>query len=104
MSSFWVLQAFTLFATHFLELCQLETLYPNVENQHMQVQHMRGTENSTESIVYTYQLTPGFSEESNYGNLKQTMGWSWSSHNIWWLLDKLELNSQFAEYEITVGF
>ncbi|KAK3538258.1 hypothetical protein QTP70_033065, partial [Hemibagrus guttatus] len=62
-----VLQAFTLFATHFLELCQLETLYPNVENQHMQVQHMRGTESSTESVVYTYVLTQGFSEESNYG-------------------------------------
>ncbi|XP_017330955.1 mutS protein homolog 4 isoform X3 [Ictalurus punctatus] len=61
------LKAFTLFATHFLELCQLETLYPNVENQHMQVQHMRGTENSTESVVYTYLLTQGFSEESNYG-------------------------------------
>ncbi|KAF4084026.1 hypothetical protein AMELA_G00124150 [Ameiurus melas] len=61
------LKAFTLFATHFLELCQLETLYPNVENQHMQVQHMRGTDNSTESVVYTYLLTQGFSEESNYG-------------------------------------
>ncbi|XP_026789533.3 mutS protein homolog 4 isoform X2 [Pangasianodon hypophthalmus] len=61
------LKAFTLFATHFLELCQLESLYPNVENQHMQVQHMRGTENSAESVVYTYLLTQGFSEESNYG-------------------------------------
>ncbi|KAM9466550.1 mutS protein homolog 4 [Clarias gariepinus] len=60
-------KAFTLFATHFLELCQLETLYPNVENQHMQVQHMRGTENITENVVYTYLLTQGFSEESNYG-------------------------------------
>ncbi|TNN42249.1 MutS 4 [Liparis tanakae] len=35
------LKAFTLFATHFLELCQLESLYPNAENQHMEVQHTR---------------------------------------------------------------
>lgn len=76
------LQAFTLFATHFLELCQLETLYPNVENQHMQVQHMRGTENITENVVYTYLLTQGFSEESNYGNLNQTKGRSLSSRII----------------------
>lgn len=82
MCSFWVLQAFTLFATHFLELCQLETLYPNVANQHMQVQHMRGTENSTETVVYTYLLAQGFSEERNYGNLNQTMGRSLSSPNM----------------------
>uniref|UniRef100_W5K1S4 MutS homolog 4 n=1 Tax=Astyanax mexicanus TaxID=7994 RepID=W5K1S4_ASTMX len=61
------LKAFTLFATHYLELCQLETLYPNVENQHMQVQHIRREDNSTESVVYTYLLTRGFSEERNYG-------------------------------------
>uniref|UniRef100_A0A8B9LTZ0 MutS homolog 4 n=1 Tax=Astyanax mexicanus TaxID=7994 RepID=A0A8B9LTZ0_ASTMX len=61
------LKAFTLFATHYLELCQLETLYPNVENQHMQVQHIRREDNSTESMVYTYLLTRGFSEERNYG-------------------------------------
>ncbi|XP_072545639.1 mutS protein homolog 4 [Salminus brasiliensis] len=61
------LKAFSLFATHFLELCQLETLYPNVENQHMQVQHIRRDDSSTESVVYTYLLTRGCSEERNYG-------------------------------------
>ncbi|XP_062863717.1 mutS protein homolog 4 [Trichomycterus rosablanca] len=61
------LKAFTLFATHFLELCNLETLYPNVENHHMKVQHMRDSKNSTDSVVYTYLLTRGFFEERNYG-------------------------------------
>ncbi|XP_056623120.1 mutS protein homolog 4 isoform X2 [Triplophysa dalaica] len=60
------LKAFTLFATHFLELCQLETVYPNVENQHMQVQHIH-KDGRAESIVYTYLLSQGHSEERNYG-------------------------------------
>uniref|UniRef100_A0A672N9M0 MutS homolog 4 n=1 Tax=Sinocyclocheilus grahami TaxID=75366 RepID=A0A672N9M0_SINGR len=60
------LKAFTLFATHFLELCQLQTLYPNVENQHMQVQHVR-TEDGRDRVVYTYQLSRGQSDERNYG-------------------------------------
>ncbi|XP_063355906.1 mutS protein homolog 4 isoform X7 [Pelmatolapia mariae] len=61
------LQAFTLFATHFLELCQLESLYPNVENQHMQVQHTRSGDTGAESVVYTYLLNRGSSEERHYG-------------------------------------
>ncbi|XP_073783842.1 mutS protein homolog 4 isoform X2 [Danio rerio] len=61
------LKAFTLFATHFLELCQLQTLYPNVENQHMQVQHIRTGDGRAERVVYTYQLSRGHSEERNYG-------------------------------------
>ncbi|XP_026875381.2 mutS protein homolog 4 [Electrophorus electricus] len=61
------LKAFTLFATHFLELCQLETLYPNVENQHMQVQHVCRGDSGKESVIYTYLLTRGYSEERNYG-------------------------------------
>ncbi|XP_073725656.1 mutS protein homolog 4-like isoform X1 [Misgurnus anguillicaudatus] len=60
------LKAFTLFATHFLELCQLETLYPNVENQHMQVQHVK-KEGKADSVVYTYLLSQGHSDERNYG-------------------------------------
>ncbi|KAJ8390877.1 hypothetical protein AAFF_G00100090 [Aldrovandia affinis] len=60
-------RAFTLFATHFLELCQLETLYPNVENLHMEVQHTRAAESAVESVVYTYLLSRGCSEERNYG-------------------------------------
>ncbi|XP_019204363.1 mutS protein homolog 4 isoform X3 [Oreochromis niloticus] len=61
------LKAFTLFATHFLELCQLESLYPNVENQHMQVQHTRSGDTGAESVVYTYLLNRGSSEERHYG-------------------------------------
>ncbi|XP_030643259.1 mutS protein homolog 4 [Chanos chanos] len=61
------LKAFTLFATHFLELCQLETLYSNVENQHMQVQHSRSGESARETVVYTYVLSRGCSGERSYG-------------------------------------
>uniref|UniRef100_A0A3B3CUB6 MutS homolog 4 n=1 Tax=Oryzias melastigma TaxID=30732 RepID=A0A3B3CUB6_ORYME len=61
------LKAFTLFATHFLELCQLESLYPNVENQHMEVQHMRSGDTGVEQVVYTYLLKRGCSEERLYG-------------------------------------
>ncbi|XP_044079862.1 mutS protein homolog 4 isoform X2 [Siniperca chuatsi] len=61
------LKAFTLFATHFLELCQLESLYPNVENQHMEVQHTRTGDTGAESVVYTYLLNRGCSEERHYG-------------------------------------
>uniref|UniRef100_A0A3Q2ZQF4 DNA mismatch repair protein n=1 Tax=Kryptolebias marmoratus TaxID=37003 RepID=A0A3Q2ZQF4_KRYMA len=61
------LKAFTLFATHFLELCQLESLYPNVENQHMEVQHMRSGDTGAEQVVYTYLLNRGRSEERHYG-------------------------------------
>ncbi|XP_052009228.1 mutS protein homolog 4 [Xyrauchen texanus] len=61
------LKAFTLFATHFLELCQLETLYPNVENQHMQVQHVCRGDGRAERVEYTYLLSQGHSEERNYG-------------------------------------
>lgn len=61
------MQAFTLFATHFLELCQLESLYPNVENQHLEVQHTRSNDTGAESVVYTYLLKRGCSEDRNYG-------------------------------------
>uniref|UniRef100_A0A673CD09 MutS homolog 4 n=1 Tax=Sphaeramia orbicularis TaxID=375764 RepID=A0A673CD09_9TELE len=61
------LKAFTLFATHFLELCQLESLYPNVENQHMEVQHTRSGDTGAENVVYTYLLSRGRSEERHYG-------------------------------------
>ncbi|RXM92782.1 MutS protein-like 4 [Acipenser ruthenus] len=41
-------RAFTLFATHFLELCQLEALYPNVENHHMGVTLTRSASSNAE--------------------------------------------------------
>ncbi|XP_053729471.1 mutS protein homolog 4 isoform X2 [Synchiropus splendidus] len=62
------LKAFTLFATHFLELCQsLESLHPNVEVQQMEVQHTRDADTGAESVVYTHTLTQGCTEERHYG-------------------------------------
>ncbi|XP_027729860.1 mutS protein homolog 4 [Vombatus ursinus] len=61
------LKAFTLFATHFLELCQMDALFPNVENIHFEVQHVRSGVRSRESITYTHRLSEGHTEERNYG-------------------------------------
>ncbi|KAI4591362.1 hypothetical protein MJG53_020371 [Ovis ammon polii x Ovis aries] len=61
------LKAFTLFATHFLELCQIDGLYPNVENMHFEVQHVKNTSRNKEAILYTYKLSKGLTEEKNYG-------------------------------------
>ncbi|XP_055441414.1 mutS protein homolog 4 isoform X2 [Bubalus kerabau] len=61
------LKAFTLFATHFLELCQIDVLYPNVENVHFEVQHVKNTSRNKEAILYTYKLSKGLTEEKNYG-------------------------------------
>lgn len=62
------MQAFTLFATHFLELCQIDNLYPNVENNYFEVQHVRSSCEIREKIAYTYILSKGCTEEKNYGN------------------------------------
>ncbi|XP_032073691.1 mutS protein homolog 4 [Thamnophis elegans] len=61
------LKAFTLFATHFLELCQIDNLYPNVENNYFEVQHIRSSCEIREKIAYTYILSKGCTEEKNYG-------------------------------------
>ncbi|KAM4872669.1 mutS protein homolog 4 isoform 2-T2 [Thomomys bottae] len=61
------LKAFTLFATHFLELCHIDILYPNVENMHFEVQHVKNTTRNKEAILYTYKLSKGLTEEKNYG-------------------------------------
>ncbi|XP_039339369.1 mutS protein homolog 4 isoform X2 [Mauremys reevesii] len=60
-------EAFTLFATHFLELCHIDALYPNVENNHFEVQHVRNSAGNKEKITYTYILSKGHTEEKNYG-------------------------------------
>ncbi|XP_053326326.1 mutS protein homolog 4 [Spea bombifrons] len=60
-------KAFTLLATHFLELCHLGTMYPNVENYHFEVQHVKSKSGSEESISYTYVLSRGHTTEKNYG-------------------------------------
>ncbi|XP_077134925.1 mutS protein homolog 4 isoform X1 [Ranitomeya variabilis] len=56
-------KAFTLFATHFLELCHLGTMYPNVQNFHFEVKQA----SDKDSISYTYLLSKGKTEEKNYG-------------------------------------
>ncbi|KAM4642188.1 mutS protein homolog 4 [Discoglossus pictus] len=61
------LKAFTLFATHFLELCHLGTIYPNVENNYFEVQHLKGKSGNKESIAYTYMLSKGHTKEKHYG-------------------------------------
>ncbi|XP_062834207.1 mutS protein homolog 4 isoform X3 [Anolis carolinensis] len=61
------LKAFTLLATHFLELCQIDTLYPNAENNYFKVQHVRSSSDIREKIAYTYMLSKGHTEEKNYG-------------------------------------
>ncbi|XP_056350222.1 mutS protein homolog 4 isoform X4 [Oenanthe melanoleuca] len=61
------LKAFTLFATHFLELCHIDALYPNVENYHFEVQHVRSSAGNKEKIAYSYTLSKGYTEEKNYG-------------------------------------
>ncbi|XP_069798495.1 mutS protein homolog 4 [Narcine bancroftii] len=60
-------KAFTLFATHFLEICQLDALYPNVENNHFEVQHRQTNTGNHNKIIYTYVLSKGCTEEKNYG-------------------------------------
>ncbi|XP_044529428.1 mutS protein homolog 4 [Gracilinanus agilis] len=61
------LKAFTLFATHFLELCQMDAFFPNVENLHFEVKHVSSSARSREAITYTYRLSKGHTEEKNYG-------------------------------------
>ncbi|XP_043556003.1 mutS protein homolog 4 [Chiloscyllium plagiosum] len=63
--------AFTLFATHFLEICHLDALYPNVENNHFEVQHNRSRTGNCSKIVYTYILSKGYTEEINYGTRRK---------------------------------
>eukprot|EP00079_Xenopus_tropicalis_P035250 XP_017949021.1 PREDICTED: LOW QUALITY PROTEIN: mutS protein homolog 4 [Xenopus tropicalis] len=61
------LKAFTLFVTHYLELCHLSTIYPNSENYYFEVQHKREKSEDRESILYTYLLSKGQTKEKNYG-------------------------------------
>uniref|UniRef100_H2YI01 DNA mismatch repair proteins mutS family domain-containing protein n=1 Tax=Ciona savignyi TaxID=51511 RepID=H2YI01_CIOSA len=68
ISEFLLVQkSFTFFATHFLELCRLESIYPNVENYHLKIQHIMTTRGSLRKVSYTYVLTKGHTEEKHYG-------------------------------------
>nr|XP_039269249.1 mutS protein homolog 4-like [Styela clava] len=60
-------KAFTLFATHFLELCRLEKIYPNVENFHFKIDHVTTVHGSLHKVIYTYVLSRGHTREKHYG-------------------------------------
>ncbi|KAM9283750.1 mutS protein homolog 4 isoform 4-T4 [Morus bassanus] len=91
------LKAFTLFATHFLELCHIDALYPNVENYHFEVQHVRSSAGNREKIAYTYTLSKGYTEEKNYG-LKAAEVSSLPSSVI---LDAKEITNHIAKQVLT---
>lgn len=61
------LKAFTVFVTHFLELTNLDALYPNVENYCFDVQRSVCTESAEEKIIFTHTIQRGKTEERHYG-------------------------------------
>ena len=61
------LKAFTFFATHFMELTQLDRLYPNVENCHFEVQRYYSEESKRDKVSYTHVLSKGQTKEKHYG-------------------------------------
>ncbi|XP_065646680.1 mutS protein homolog 4 isoform X6 [Hydra vulgaris] len=60
-------KAFTYFATHFHSLCDLENLYPNVENYNFEVQQVVDQTQSTENMQFTHVLVKGRTTVENYG-------------------------------------
>eukprot|EP00049_Salpingoeca_infusionum_P014829 m.282526 g.282526 ORF g.282526 m.282526 type:complete len:277 (+) comp15755_c0_seq44:2637-3467(+) len=58
--------AFTLFATHFLELCSLD-MYPNVTNMHLEVVEEDVGPDQQKNLVYTHTLKPGVTTQQHYG-------------------------------------
>ncbi|XP_063952097.1 mutS protein homolog 4-like [Lytechinus pictus] len=61
------LKAFTFFATHFMELANLDALYPNVENYHFQVEQSQAEGLDNNMINYTHILSRGRTTEQYYG-------------------------------------
>ncbi|XP_019848959.1 PREDICTED: mutS protein homolog 4 isoform X2 [Amphimedon queenslandica] len=59
-------KAFTFFATHFLELTHLETLYPNVENYHFEMKCISSSD-EVFSAAFTHHLVRGEAESTHYG-------------------------------------
>ncbi|XP_022256974.1 mutS protein homolog 4-like, partial [Limulus polyphemus] len=56
-------KAFTLFATHFMELTSLDVTYPNVSNYQFEVKH---DENGMK-VHFTHALSRGHTSEEHYG-------------------------------------
>ncbi|KAK2164157.1 hypothetical protein LSH36_68g11029 [Paralvinella palmiformis] len=61
------IKAFTFFATHFMDLTNLDSLYPNVENYHFEVHHTFLDESNKEKVSYTHTLSKGKTTEKHYG-------------------------------------
>ncbi|PIK47411.1 putative mutS protein-like 4 [Apostichopus japonicus] len=61
------IRAFTFFVTHFMEITNLDALYPNVENYHFEVEHGSGDSESSGKLSYTHFLTRGRTQEEQYG-------------------------------------
>lgn len=59
-------KTFTFFATHFLELTTMDSLYPNVENLHLKIQKAFSEEAASEKITYTHVVSKGKTEEKHY--------------------------------------
>lgn len=57
---------FTLFATHFLELCQLRELYPNVSCSHFEVTYSAYDGGKTD-MIFNHTMADGPTEEQFYG-------------------------------------
>ncbi|XP_046376598.2 mutS protein homolog 4-like isoform X1 [Haliotis rufescens] len=60
-------KAYTFFVTHFMELTNMDSLYPNVENYFFEVQRVFSTEGNCEKINYTHVLSKGKTQEKHYG-------------------------------------
>lgn len=54
-------KCFTIFATHFVQLCELEFMYANVKNQHFVVN------SNTDGLEFAYTLNEGSSGVEHYG-------------------------------------
>ncbi|XP_033642505.1 mutS protein homolog 4-like [Asterias rubens] len=61
------LKAFTIFATHFMEITPLDVLYPNVENYHFEVENVGSTPGTKRKLAYSHVLSKGRTKEQHYG-------------------------------------
>ncbi|XP_014778440.1 mutS protein homolog 4 [Octopus bimaculoides] len=60
-------KAITLFVTHFMELTNLDEVYPNVENYYFEVKRIFCQEGNCEKLTYTHILSQGKTNEKHYG-------------------------------------
>ncbi|XP_072025616.1 mutS protein homolog 4-like [Amphiura filiformis] len=60
-------KAFVFFVTHFLDITNLDTLYPNAENYHFEVEHSSADDGKKQTLTYTHVLSKGRTEEKHYG-------------------------------------